>query len=200
MFDNRRAGRSNSSRQPPRRIQIHQIVVRNFFALNCFAAAKPSAARPRRNIQRRMLMRIFAVSHMLAFAQRNMQPLRQITSRRSSNFLSLAASRSSSIAISPSYRDVAANTFRASSAPCCRSTSPDAFNLLRHARIIPGIVTITTHLENFSPPNATSPARRYQYSRSALPLSLPPSRRRLKRIKIHRHQIDRRNAVFVTTA
>ena len=86
MLYDRHAGLAKFGDEIPRGIQIHQIVVGKLFALKLFRARESRCRTPSRNVQRRLLVRIFSIAHRLPPLESNVDPLRKLFQRADGHF------------------------------------------------------------------------------------------------------------------
>ena len=70
MFYDHRGGILEFRGQAPRRLQVHEIVVRKLFALELLCRRQSFLRASRRRVQRRGLVRIFAIAQFLLPPQR----------------------------------------------------------------------------------------------------------------------------------
>src|SRR5713101_8415488 len=170
------AGFSNSAARLRAASKSTKLLYDSSFPWSCFAAANPSGVRPSGPYNAAAWCG-FSPYLSSCCRRRAMCTRSGNTGFSPSAMWPAAESRSSSVVIIPSYRDVVANTFRASSSRVVSAVSPVLSSSFATRSKSVGSVTTVTHSKFFR----GQPALR---------------RRRLERIQIHDQQIDRLDPVL----
>src|SRR6266849_5175455 len=197
VLDDHRGWTLEFRHQTPRRLQVHVIVVGKLLALQLLRRRQPLRRLLSRYVQRRRLVRILSVAQFLLLPKRNMHPFRQRRARLNIELLAIGKQplkihRNQSV-VSRSHR----KHFSRKLQPQPQRSLPPRFQFSGNAPVIRGIAHYGHALKILRRGTQHRRAANINVFDELLGRQIILRGRRLKRVKIHDHQINRQNSLFL---